>query len=116
MKQPEGLYLKIEREIERECEGCYGCKPDKVIQVNATTAGGTRLNFCQGTGRVKRRLRGWVEARTSSRGLVWNEHLGGRANDCNRYDLADKLTAAYLAGELPQKIAENLEETEVDPE
>lgn len=112
MNLPNGekLILTIDRVLpERKCEKCDGRGYYYVGNADGGDGPWDCL-VCKRTGRRTVRLRGWVEMRTSRRGFVWQENLGGIAADCTRYDMADRIATAYLVGTLPPEIAANIEE------
>lgn len=102
------LALFIDREVEVDCGGCYGCKPNKPEQIRIVLAGGTPHNACHGTGRITRRLRGWVEVVASHRGgaaqmrtLDGLYNIGGETFEGLHKGLVDSIVASYLTGTLP---------------
>jgi hypothetical protein len=129
MTHPEGLYLRIDREVDGgECDRCHGNGWVEVFY-NTEDRFPDRDDcpICHGTGRVERRLVGWVEVSVDYTGrpipfraiaiatlperLKTIYYAGVMSGDAVA-GLCENIVRAHLSGILPPEVAAGLEERE----
>lgn len=86
----EGLYLIINRVVERPCPTCYAGLGEDII-----------CDICNRTGLYKVRVRGWVECSLHEEFV----YVGNISEWECETKLIEKVVAAYLAGTLPKGVA-----------
>lgn len=113
MNLPDGerLLLTIDREVEVECDyDVFSFSAQRVIErcVNGLVDNDKGCPKCRGTGRITRRVRGWIEVEADHHGgsaqmrtFDGLYNIGGNEFPGLREGLTDSIVASYLSGTLP---------------